>query len=469
MMRSPAPLRRAGVLLALATLAACSHAPQLARYQPPPQSGFVNAPEQAEAGEPVAEFWQRFQDAELTSLVQRALKANTDVRSAAASLAEARAVGRFADADLWPSVNVAAGAARIRAKNADGVPQTNNAYNVGLDVLWEVDVFGRLSDARRAAQAGVLAGEAGYRAAQLSIAAEVARNYFNLRGLQEQLRVAVASLETQRAALQLVEAREGAGRGTALDTERARALVQSTASSVPAFESALARTRYRLAVLCGLPPTALDAELAPAQPLPGLKTVDLGGIGTPENLLRRRPDVQVAEAQLAAAAANIGVARSAWFPTITLGGTIGQNASHGGDLTKGVSYAYNLGAQLAWNLLDFGRIRANIAAAGARGEAAAANYERAVLAALEETEGAFINYTRSQQQAALLYDAVVSSEQAALIARERFAVGATDFLVVLDAERELLSARDRLAQAQAGAAGSLVVVYKALAGGWGGP
>jgi multidrug efflux system outer membrane protein len=469
MMRAPVPLLRAGALLALATLAACSHAPQLARYQPPEQPGFVNAPEQASTGEPVAEFWQRFQDDELSSLIQRALKANADVRTAAASLAEARALGRLADADLFPSVNVNGGAARIRAKNADGVPQTNNAYSVGLDVLWEADVFGRLSDARRAAQAGVLAGEAGYRAAQLSIAAEVARNYFNLRGLQEQLRVAVASLETQRAALQLVEAREGAGRGTALDTERARALVQSTAASVPAFESSLARTRYRLAVLCGLPPTALDSELGPVQPLPGLKTVDLGGIGTPQDLLRRRPDVQVAEAQLAAAAANVGVARSAWFPTITLGGTLGQNASHIGDLTKGASYAYNLGAQLTWNLLDFGRIRANIAAADARGEAAAANYERAVLAALEETEGAFVNYTRSQQQAALLYDAVVSSEQAALIARERFAVGSTDFLVVLDAERELLSARDRLAQAQAGAAGSLVVVYKALAGGWGAP
>jgi len=465
-------MKRAPSLLAAAALplllAACSHAPQLTRYQPPPQQGFVNAPEQASPTEPVGEFWTRFQDEELSTLIQRALKTNTDVRTAAANLAEARAIGRFADADLFPSVNVGAGAARVRAPDYQGVPQTNSVYNVGLDVRWEADVFGRLSDARRAAQAGVLAGEAGYRAVQLSIAAEVARNYFNLRGYQEQLRVAIASLETQREALRLVDAREGAGRGTALDTERARALVQSTAASVPAFESALARTRYRLAVLCGQPPTGLDAELEPVRPLPGMTPVDLGGIGTPQDLLRRRPDVQVAEAQLAVAAANAGVARSAWFPTISLGGTIGQNALSVGDLGKGAAYAYNLGAQLTWNLLDFGRIRANIAAADARADAAVANYERAVLAALEETEGAFVNYTRSQQQAALLYDAVVSSEQAALIARERFAVGSTDFLVVLDAERELLSARDRLAQAQTSAAGSLVVVYKALAGGWGG-
>lgn len=462
-------MKRAIPLIAALALGACSHAPQATRYQPPAQAAFANAPGQAASGEPVAEFWRRFEDEELSSLVQQALTANTDVRVAAASLAESRALGRFADADLWPTINLGAGAARVRAKDSNGVPKTDNAYSVGFDVLWEVDVFGRLGDARRAAQAGVLAAEAGQRAAQLSIAAEVARNYFNLRGLQEQLRVAVASLETQRAALQLVEARESVGRGTALDSERARALVNSTAASVPALEAALARTRYRLAVLCGMTPTGLDTKLKEVRPLPGLKSFDIGGIGTPENLLRRRPDVQAAEAQLAAAAANAGVARSAWFPTITLGGTLGQNASHAGDLGKGASYAYNLGAQLAWNLLDFGRIRASIAASDARVDAAAAQYEHAVLAALEETEGAFITYTRSQQQAALLFDAVTASQQAALIARERFSAGSTDFLVVLDAERELLSARDRLAQAQTSAASSLVIVYKALAGGWGGP
>jgi outer membrane protein, multidrug efflux system len=290
-----------------------------------------------------------------------------------------------------------------------------------------------------------------------------------LRGLQEQMRVAVASLDTQNAALQLVEAREGAGRGTALDTERARALVKSTAANIPALESSLIRSRYRLAVLCGLQPTALDAELEAAKPLPGLGAVALSSIGAPADLLRRRPDVQAAEAQLAAAAAQVGVARSALFPTVTLGGTLGQNSSTLGDLGKGASYVYNLGAQLTWNLLDFGRIRAQINAAGARNEAAMAAYEYTVLTALEETEGALAAYTRTQRQAALLFDAVRSSEQAAMIARERFKVGSTDFLVVLDAERELLSARDRLAQAQTGAATSLVAVYKALAGGWEAP
>ena len=174
----------------------------------------------------------------------------------------------------------------------------------------------------------------------------------------------------------------------------------------------------------------------------------------------------MAEAQVSAAAAQVGVARSALFPQIVLGGTLGQNAQHLSELAKGPAYVYNLGAQLTWNLLDFGRIRAQIAAADARSDGVMIAYERAVLTALEETEGALAAYTRSQRQAALLYEAAQSSEQAALIARERFAVGSTDFLTVLDAERELLTARDRLAQSQAGAAATLVAVYKALAGGW---
>jgi multidrug efflux system outer membrane protein len=460
---------RKSVLPALAVtlaLAGCSSAPPVKLYQPELGGGFTNAPAGAAAEAPVSLFWTAFHDPLLDSLVQRALKANTDVRSAAASLREVRALNRYADANMLPSIGLNAGASRVRGTNDLGVQSTNNNYAVGFDVAWEADLFGRLGDARRAAQANVLAGAAGVRAAQVSVSAEVARNYFDLRGLQEQLRVAVDSLQTQKSALELVDARFEFGRGTALDTERARALVTSTAANIPALEAALIRTRYRLAVLCGLQPTALDAELEPVQPLPGLKSVALSGIGAPADLLRRRPDIQLAEAQAAAAAAQVGVARSALFPQLTLGGTLGQNALHFSDLGKGASYVYNLGAQLTWNLIDFGRIRAQIAAADARNDGVMINYERAVLAALEETEGALATYTRTQRQTELLFESARSSEQAAVIARERFAVGSTDFLTVLDAERELLSARDRLAQAQAGAATSLVAVYKALAGGW---
>lgn len=461
------------LLAALLSLGACSSAPPLRLYTPALAPSFANAPAgaaslsaAASAAEPPARFWQGFHDPLLDSLMQRALAANADIRTALARLNEYRALAGLAQANLLPSVDLALGAAQLRQRDAFGAPQTLRAYSAGFDVLWEADLFGRLGDARRAALADVRAGEAGMDAARLSVSAAVARSYFELRGWQEQLRVARASLQTQSQVLELVSAREQVGRGTALDTERARALRDTTAADVPALESSLIGVRYRLAVLCGVQPTALDGELEAARPLPGLAPVQLSAIGSPASLLRRRPDIRIAEAQAAAAAAQAGVARSALFPGLTLSGSLGQNALSAGDLAKGVSYAYNLGAQLTWNLLDFGRIRARIAAADARNEGVIAAFEGTLLAALAETEGALADYSRRQQQAALLYEATRATEQAALIARERFQVGSSDFLTVLDAERELLAARNRLALAQTGAATSLVAVYKALAGGW---
>jgi multidrug efflux system outer membrane protein len=451
-------------LLPLLALAACNTAPQLKGAQPALTADFANAPATQE--EPVAEFWRAFADAELDALILQALKANADIRIATANVQEARALARFSDAQLFPQIGLSAGANRVRSQEDNGQTRTGNFYSTGFDVAWEADLFGRVSNDRRAAAATVVAGEAGLRAAQISVAAEVARNYFELRGLQEQLRVAKASLETQQAALKLVDARQSAGRGTAFDTERANALVQTTAAAVPALEAALLRARYRIAVLTGQAPAGLDAQLAAEKPLPGLKAVMLGNIGSPETLLRRRPDVLAAEAQITAAAARIGVAKSALFPRITLGGTLGLNAGRVSELGDSSSFVYSLGANLVWSLLDFGRVRAQIAASEARGDAALAAYEKAVLTALEETEGALAGYTRTQRQTENLFAAAQSANKAAEIARSRFSVGASDFLAVLDAERELLAARDRLAQAQTAAATSLVAVYKALAGGW---
>lgn len=449
------------VLLA-AALAGCA-APSVPTLRPPPlEPDFANRPADATHDAPVGRFWQGFGDPQLDALVARAIGANHDLRIAAANLQEARALARDADAQRWPQADALATAGRVR----DGTGPGREQFAAGVALAWEVDLFGRIAGLQDAARATVLATQAGLRSVQVSLSAEVARTYFDLLGLQERLRVARASLETQQAVLRLVQARHGAGRATALDTERARALVASTAAGLPALEGALLRSRYRLAVLCGQAPTALDAELAAARPLPGLRSVALGGIGSPHSLLLRRPDVRAAEHDAAAAAARTGVARSALYPRLTLGGTLGQNAARLGDLGDGSSYVYNLGAQLVWSLLDFGRVRAQIAAADARSAAALAVWERTVLTALEETEGALATYTRAQQQAEQQFDAARAAEAAARIARARFDAGVIDLLVVLDTERELLDARDRLALAQTGAAASLVGVYRALAGGW---
>lgn len=457
------PNKYLAIALALAA-AGCASTPDLPKYKAQLAADFANAA--ATKAEPVAEFWRGFGDADLDALIAQAIKANADLRIAGANLREARALANFADAQNKPIIGAGANAARVRAPDGNGKSQTGNSIGAGFNVAWEADLFGRIGNERRAALAQVLANEALVRAAQVSVASEVARNYFELRGLQEQLRVAKASLETQRAALKLVEARLAVGRGNALDTERASALVQTTAANIPALETALIRTRYRIAVLTGQVPTALDTQLALQKPLPGMQPVALNSIGSPENLLRRRPDVAAAEQQVAAAAARLGIARSELFPHLTLGGTLGLNAGRLVDLGKSAAFVYNLGASLLWTLLDFGRNRAQIAAASARGEAAVIAYEKAVLGALEETEGALAAYTRNQRQTESLFGAAQSANKAAAIARARFGAGTSDFLAVIDAERELLAARDRLALAQTNGATSLVAVYKSLAGGW---
>jgi multidrug efflux system outer membrane protein len=451
-------------LVAAWLLAACTTAPTMRLYQPPLAAQFANA--EASAQEPVAQFWRGFHDADLDQLVDAALVANADLRIAAANLSEARALARSADAGAAPDIGLSAGAARSRARDVNGKPSTANAFGASIDMRWEADLFGAIRGERRAAAAEALASAAQLRAVQVSVAAEVARNYFQLRGLQEQLRVALAALTSQRETARLVGARFSAGRANGFDADRADAQAQTTASTVPDLDAALVRTRYRLAVLSGQPPTALDARLAAPKPLPGIAPTALAQVGSPQSLLRRRPDVAAAEQQVAAAAARIGVARSQLFPQLTLAGSLGLNAGRVGALDQRDSLAFNLGATLVWSLVDFGRRRALVAAASARGDAAMAAYEKTVLAALEETEGALAAYTRAQRRTESLHEAARLAGSAADLARVRFDAGSSDLLSVLDAERESLAARDRLAQATTAGATSLVAVYKALAGGW---
>jgi multidrug efflux system outer membrane protein len=285
-----------------------------------------------------------------------------------------------------------------------------------------------------------------------------------LRGQQLRLQIAHESLQNQQANLDLVQARLDAGRGTELDTTRAQSQVENTRAVVPVLEAGIELSRYRLAVLTGRAPTELAALSEEPQPLPGLKPVN--GIGSPSTLLRRRPDIRVAERQLAAATADIGASKADLFPSVSITGLLGLNALHPGGLNSGQAYYYNLGGSIAWTLLDFGRIRSRIRQNEARTDAALAQYEKTVLTALEETEGALISFNRNQRRAESLFKAAHASEQAAKLARTRFEAGVTDFLTVLEAERQLLADREGLAQAQTDAGTSLVAVYKALGGSW---
>jgi multidrug efflux system outer membrane protein len=459
---------RGTALLAVAALAGCGTTPEPAATSGvPTPAAFVQADDAgATAAEPVAQFWRAFGDATLDRLVEQAVAANTDLRVAAARVAEAQAIALGTEGLGRPTLDISAGASRVRAPNADGVSVTGNQFGLGLASSWEIDLFGRVDQTQRAAAASLASAEALQRAVRVSVAAEVARQYFELRGLQEQLRLARLALDTQRRSLALLQARLDAGRATALDTARARALAESTAASLPALDTALVRARLRLAVLTGGTPAALDALLREPQPLPGLPPTALSALGTPSTLLRRRPDVAAAEQQLRAAEADIGVARSALYPNLTLSGTLGLNAARPGDLGDAASFLYSLGASIAWSLVDHGQRQSQVSAAQARRDAALARFDQAVLAALEDTESALAGYTRAQVRSEHLLTAARSAEQAAAIARARLDAGSIDSLAVLDAERERLQARDSLAQSQTAAATALVGVYRALAGGW---
>jgi outer membrane protein, multidrug efflux system len=235
-------------------------------------------------------------------------------------------------------------------------------------------------------------------------------------------------------------------------------------ANVPALEAAIGRAAYRIAVLSGKSPAATRALIDAPQPLPSMTAVN--GIGTPETLLRRRPDIRVAERQIAAAVARVGFLHTDLFPKVNINGLLGLNAATVSGLVEGAAFRYSLGASIAYNLFDFGLVRTRIAAADARAEAALITYEKTVLLALEETEAALLQYSRNAKQTEALFEATKNSEQAAKLARVRFDAGYTDFLAVLDAERQLIADQNALAQSQTASATSLIGVYKALGGGW---
>jgi multidrug efflux system outer membrane protein len=278
------------------------------------------------------------------------------------------------------------------------------------------------------------------------------------------LALTMRNADNQLSTAKLTRTRLEAGRGNELDTARAEAQWQTTLASIPTLQASIATTTYRLSVLTGRQPTALGERLSPQAPMPSLPP--LNAIGTPEQLLRRRPDVRVAERRLAAATARVGVAMGDLFPKVTLVGDWGYQAPTFGDFGSRNAEFFSVGPSITWAAFDIGRVRARISSAKAETNAALAGYEGAVLNALEDTEGTLISYGRSQSRRESLQLAAAASDKAADLARKRFEGGLIDFLEVLDAERTALSAELLLSQGRTDVATSLVAVYKALGAGW---
>ena len=414
-------------------------------------------------------FWRELADPALTRLIEEALRASTDVDAAEARLTSARASRRMSAYDLGPVITAVGSATRQRVSMASvpgltsQLPQ-RDLYDVGFDASWELDVFGRVS--RTVNAYGTLAASAEHdlRDVQVSLAAEVARTYFDLRGAERQLEVARRNAENQRSTVSLTEDRLAAGRGTAFDTERAKSVLQLTLSAVPVIESRIAADRNRIATLLGRAPSALPSEWLAGGTLPSLPGVVR--VGSPEELVRRRPDVLGAERQLAAQSLFVGAARSEYLPRFTLAARAGYTATAFDSLSRRGTSRVVAGPVVTWPMLDLGRVKARVDVAHAQADEARAQYSATVLRAMEETETALVTYDRAHARLALLTEAVRASSRASELAQQRFESGLTDFLQVLDAQRTVLDAESQLAEAHTTAATALVAVYKAVGGTW---
>jgi multidrug efflux system outer membrane protein len=451
-------------------LSACAVGPDYKKPATDTPQVFAHAahPEFSTQGIEVA-WWKLFKDKELTVLVDQTVQHNYDLKTARANLNEARALYLETELNMAPIVtshanytdqNRSLGA----MNNLTYAPRALKLYSTGFDAIWEVDLFGRVRRNVEASGDVVEAQEANLRDLNVSLIAEVARNYFALRGLQNQLAVAKRNAENQTETLKITRVRLENGRGTELDTSRAIAQLDSTRAIIPPLQSAIYRAIHRLGVLTGQLPGALIKKLERPASMPIIpETIH---IGNPAELLRRRPDIRIAERTLAAATARIGVATADLFPRVTFVGTIALEAKTLSGIGAAGSDAYSLGPRISWAFLDLGRVYARIKAADASAEASLAQYEQTVLNALEETENALVNYNQERARQVLLASAAQASVKADELAHLRFDEGVSDFLMVLDTELRLLQDQDRLALSETATATALAALYKALGGGW---
>lgn len=456
--------------LCIAVLSACAVGPDYKIPATDAGQAFANAvhPEFSEHDVEVA-WWKLFEDKDLTELVDQTVRHNRTLQAARANLREARALYMDAGLNLAPTVTSHANYTEQKRSvgslnNKDFVPRELKLYNAGFDAFWEIDFFGRVRRNVEASGDEVDAQEASIRDLGVSLIAEVARNYFELRGLQQQLATAKKNAENQANTLDITRVRLESGRETELDTSRATAQLDSTLATIPPLDNAIHQAMHRLSVLSGQLPGALTEKLSQPAPLPKIpKTIN---IGRPAELLRRRPDIRVAERAVAASTARIGVATADLFPRVTFVGTISLEANTLSGVGSVGSETYSVGPKISWAALDLGRVYARLKAADAHAEADLAQYEQTVLNALEETENALVNYNRERSRKELLTSAARASERAHELAHLRFEEGVSDFLTVLDTELRLLQDQDRLAQSETAMATALAALYKALGGGW---
>lgn len=410
----------------------------------------------------MSRWWEVFGDPQLTSLIQRAAEDNKDLQVAVAKVTEARARLGFAKAGRYPSVSLGGGSQRQQ----DGTTgfATRTVSNIGAEASWEIDVFGRVARQVESADAEFAATEEDRRDVQVALFAEVARAYLGVRALQTQLTIAQRNIESQQEILGLTERRVGAGIASDLDVALARSVLAASEAQVPTLRINLAREINTLGVLVGRNPQALHSELQEPKPIPVPPTSVT--IGVPADVLRQRPDIRAAERRLAAQTARVGVATAELYPQFSLNASIGYSNPQGGNLLSAANRGFALGPSIRWQLFDGGRLRANIRVEDARVTQAMLLYESAILSALEEVETSLTTFTENRVRVEALERAATQSREALRLSTILYRDGLADYETVLDVQRSLLSQESEVANARGQAATSLVLLYRAMGGGW---
>jgi len=466
--------RRSPILLAAsvaALLAGCAavgpdYVPATPKAPPHWQSALEDGLKEAPLNPAIlAQWWAAIDDPRLTSLEKRAVEGNLDLQEARARIREARALRGIREARLFPAVDAAGSVTRSHVSENVGPPvDTTTLYAAGFDAGWELDIFGGVRRSIEAAQADLEATEEQLRDVLVSLQAEVALNYLEVRTFQARLTATEKNIRAQQETYDLNRSRFEAGIISELPVQQARYNLERSRSQIPTLQTGLAAAQNRLAVLLGESPGALQYELDGREPIP--VPPPSVAVGVPAEALRRRPDIRRAERNLAAATARIGVATADLYPRFRLFGSIGLESLSRDDFLEWPSRFWRIGPGASWNVFDGGAIRQNIKVQTARQEQALVRYESTVLRALEEVEDVLVAYAKVRQRREFLASATEAAREADLLARDQFNAGLVDFSNVLITQLSLVALEDELAQSEGAVTSSLVRLYKALGGGW---
>jgi NodT family efflux transporter outer membrane factor (OMF) lipoprotein len=462
-------------------MSGCMVGPDYVKPDVQVEEGWLQQHNQRIKSEPAdfSEWWTVFNDPVLDNLIEMASRQNLDLQNAGLRILEARAQLGIAIGSQYPQTQQFSGEANAnqlsdKAANEATLDRFYYNYQIGFDAAWEFDFWGRFRRGVESANASLYASLADYDDILVSLIAEVARTYLDIRTFEQRLVVTRENVKLQEKSLALAVARFEVGDTSQLDVSQAKALLKQTQATIPPLEASLRQAKNALAILLGILPTEVQDVLGPAQPIP-TAPIEVA-VGIPADLLRRRPDIRLAEFQAAAQSAQIGVAKADLYPSFSLVGSIGlQSTDKGGVLSNNANFSdlftsggitYFIGPTFQWPIFNYGRLKNNVRVQDARFQQLVVNYQNTVLRAFQDVEDATVGFLRTQEQSVFLADSVEQYKLSVKLSLIQYREGLTSYQRVIDAQRNLAQQEDFFASATGSVGTNLIALYKALGGGW---